>query len=430
MADPIDPEQGGDGLVYDWNLVDSRRPIVRGDRVTFFDESLRDGIQSPSVRDPVIEDKLRILHLMDSLGIQYADIGLPGAGGRAVSDVTRITREIVDARLRIKPAAAGRTHLSDLRAIADISQKTGVALEVMAFLGSSPIRQYAENWDVERMATMTRDAVTFCVAEGLPTTFVTEDTIRSRPETLDRLFRTALDCGATRLTLCDTCGHATPDGVRALVKFARSIVDAMGLRKTVLLDWHGHNDRGLALVNSIVALEAGVERLHGTALGIGERVGNTSMDQLLMNLRLLGVIEQDLTHLGEYCHTVSRATDVAIPVNYPLVGSDAFRTATGVHAAAIIKAQKKGDAWLADRIYSGVPAGLFGLGQVIEIGPMSGLSNVTWWLERHGVAAEPGLAEAVFAAAKQSDHTLTEPEVLALVRRVKHDSQVGESRSA
>ncbi len=417
MPEGIDPEQGSDGLVYDWNLVDSRRPIVRGDRVTFFDESLRDGIQSPSVFDPPIEEKLRILHLMDALGIEYADIGLPGAGPRAVADVTALTQEIVSAGLKIRPAAAARTHLADIRPIAEISQKTGVAIEVMAFLGSSPIRQYAENWEVDRMVSMTTEAIDFCRKEGLPATFVTEDTVRSRPETLDRLFRTAIDHGATRLTLCDTVGHATPDGVRAIVKFAQSVIAAMGVRKTVLLDWHGHNDRGLALVNAIVALEAGVERLHGTALGIGERVGNTSMDQLLMNLRLLGVIDRDLTRLGDYCDAVSRATRVPVPVNYPLIGADAFRTATGVHAAAIIKAQKKGDTWLADRIYSGVPAGLFGRGQIIELGPMSGLSNVHYWLQARRIAPSPGLAEAIFAVAKASDHTLSDTEIAAIIDR-------------
>jgi 2-isopropylmalate synthase len=295
----------------------------------------------------------------------------------------------------------------------------------MAFLGSSPIRQYAENWDVDRMVKMTVEAIDFCRQEGLPATFVTEDTIRSRPETLDRLFRTAIDHGATRLTLCDTVGHATPDGVRAIVKFAQSVIAAMGVRKTVLLDWHGHNDRGLALVNAIVALEAGVERLHGTALGIGERVGNTSMDQLLMNLRLLGVIDRDLTRLGDYCDAVSRATRVPVPVNYPLIGADAFRTATGVHAAAIIKAQKKGDTWLADRIYSGVPAGLFGRGQVIELGPMSGLSNVHYWLTARGIDPAPGLAEAIFAVAKASDHTLSDTEIMAIIDRERVGQNAG-----
>jgi 2-isopropylmalate synthase len=384
--------------------------------VLFFDESLRDGIQCPSVVDPSIEDKLEILHLMDSLGIQWADIGLPGAGARAVSDVTRITEEIVKCGLAIQPSAAGRTHINDIKPIVEISQKTGRALEVMAFLGSSPIRQFAENWDVERMIRMTVEATEFAVKEGLPVCFVTEDTVRSRPDTLDILFRAAMDSGATRLCLCDTVGHATPDGVRTLVKFAQSVVDASGNRERVTLDWHGHNDRGLALVNAIIALEAGADRLHGTGLGIGERVGNTSLDQLMLNLQLLGVIDHDLSNLTAYCHKISNATDVPIPVNYPLAGADAFRTATGVHAAAIIKAQNKGDAWLADRIYSGVPAGEFGCGQKIEVGHMSGASNVIYYLRERNIEPTEERVMRILEFAKGADHTLTETEVLELIQ--------------
>lgn len=404
-----------DDLIYDWNLVDTIRPIVKANQVSFFDETLRDGIQSPSVVDPSIEDKVRLLHMQNGLGIQYSDIGLPGAGPRAVEDVTRLCQEIVDHKLAIRPAAAARTHINDIRPCVEISQKVGIPLEIMAFLGSSPIRQFAENWDLDRMLFMTEEAITFGVKNDLPVTFVTEDTIRSRPETLHRLFTHAINCGATRLTLCDTVGHATPDGVTALIRFAQAVIDGMGQRGNVLLDWHGHNDRGLAVVNAIIALEAGVERLHGTALGIGERVGNASMDQLLMNLQLLGAIDHNLEGLLEYCQLAGEATGMGIPINYPLAGRDAFRTATGVHAAAIIKAQKKGDHWLADRIYSGVPAGMFGRKQEIEIGHMSGISNVVFWLTERGIAATDELVEAVMLRAKQGDRTLSDEEILAVV---------------
>ncbi|MEC8024897.1 MAG: 2-isopropylmalate synthase [Myxococcota bacterium] len=403
-------------LIYDWNVLDSRRPIARGSRpVLFFDESLRDGIQCPSVVDPKINDKLEILHLMDSLGIQWVDVGLPGAGARAVEDGTRITQEIIDCGLNIQPSAAGRTHINDLRPIVEISQKTGQSLEVMAFLGSSPIRQFAEDWDLNRMIRMAVDAIDFVVREGLPVCFVTEDTVRSRPKTLDALFRAAMDAGATRLCLCDTVGHATPDGVRAIVRFTQSVVDASGNRDRVTLDWHGHNDRGLALTNAIVALESGANRLHGTGIGIGERVGNTSIDQLLLNLQLLGVIDHDLSNLTRYCHKISEAMQVAIPVNYPLAGADAFRTATGVHAAAIIKAQNKGDTWLADRIYSGVPASEFGCGQKIEVGHMSGASNVVYYLRERGIEPSEERVARILDFAKGTNHTLTEDEIMSLV---------------
>ncbi|MFT7624525.1 MAG: 2-isopropylmalate synthase [Myxococcota bacterium] len=404
-----------DELVYDWNLIDTRRPIATAGHVYLFDETLRDGIQSPSVVDPTIEDKLKILHLMDRLGIHSADLGLPGAGPRAVEDLTRLVREIADQKLSVLPGAAGRTHINDIKPIVEISQKVGMPIEVLAFLGSSPIRMYAEGWDMERMLKMTVDAIKLGVDNGLPVSFVTEDTVRSRPDTLKALFEAAIAAGATRLVLCDTCGHATPDGVRALCRFARSVIDGMGMRGEVSLDWHGHNDRGLALVNSIIALENGVDRLHGTGLGIGERIGNTSMDQLLINLRLLDVIDNDVSALMEYCETIGRATGMGIPINYPLAGRDAFRTATGVHAAAIIKAENKGDDWLADQIYSGVPAGMIGRSQQIEIGHMSGASNTIYWLKKRDIEVSDALVEAIMARAKATNHTLTEDEVMAVV---------------
>ena len=411
-------------IIYDWNAAELHGRIIHS-RFTLMDETLRDGIQCPSVTDPKIEDKIRILHLLDSLGVDHLNIGLPGAGPRAVEDVTTLAREIRDAKLRIKPACAARTHVNDVRPIVEISQKLGMEIEVMAFIGSSPIRLYAEGWDVELMMKRSAEAIDLGVAGNLPTTYVTEDTTRSRPEVLAPLFRNAIEHGAHRLCLCDTVGHVTPDGVHNLIRFARNIIDGQGMSAKVGIDWHGHNDRGLGVPNAVYALEYGADRVHGTILGIGERVGNAALDQILVNLKLLGEIPgRDLTRLLETCNVVSEATHVPIPYNYPLAGSDAFRTATGVHAAAIIKAQKKGDAFLADRIYSSVPAGMFGREQLIEIGPMSGESNVVYWLQKRGVDGEPALAKHILAFAKTTDHLLSEAEVWRLVENYRQGMPV------
>ena len=400
-------------IVHDWNAVEKFGPLIHA-KFTLMDETLRDGIQSPSVTAPSIEDKIRILHLLDALGVDHLNIGLPGAGPRAVEDVTILAREIRDAKLRIRPACAARTHVNDIRPIIEISQKLGMEIEVMAFIGSSPIRLYAEGWDLESMLKRSAEAIDLSVSQNLPTTYVTEDTTRSRPEVLSRLFRNAIEHGAQRLCLCDTVGHVTPDGTRNLIRFTRNLIEGMG--RKVGIDWHGHNDRGLGVTNAIYSLEYGADRVHGTILGIGERVGNAALDQILLNLSLLGELPgRDLSRLLELCNLVSKATKVAIPNQYPLAGADAFRTATGVHAAAIIKAEKKGHAFLADRIYSGVPAGLFGREQEIEIGPMSGESNVTYWLEKRGLAAEPGLAKRILAHAKGGDHILSESEIRAVI---------------
>jgi 2-isopropylmalate synthase len=416
----VEREHGQTELIYDWNEVGRKGRIIP-EGVTFFDETLRDGLQNPSVVDPNIEHKLKLVHLMDKIGIHVADVGLPGSSQRAFEDVLRMCREITDHKLKLRVACAGRTVVSDITPMIEISQRAGIPVEVYAFIGSSPIRQLAEDWNVELIAKRSAEAIDVAVKAGLAVAYVTEDTTRTRPEALATLFKVAVDHGASRLCLCDTVGHATPDGVRNLINFTKSLVAGMGAQ--VGIDWHGHNDRGLALVNAIWALECGADRVHATALGIGERVGNAPMELILLNLKLLRLLDhQDLTHLLEYCKVTAEAVGWQVPINYPLVGADAFRTATGVHAAAIIKAQQKGDEWLADRIYSGVPAGMFGRHQEICIGFMSGASNVNYWLRQRQIEPSKDLVDAILARAKTSPTILTDEEVLAVVKQVRAGS--------
>jgi 2-isopropylmalate synthase len=396
-------------LIHDWNKTAAPRPAT----VLLDDETLRDGLQSPSVRTPSIEEKLRILHLIDRLGIDTADIGLPGAGPHVVRDVERLAREIADQRLHVAANCAARTVIADIKPIAEISQRVGLPIEACTFIGSSPLRQYAEGWTLDQLLRLTEEAITFAVGEGLPVMYVTEDTTRADPDTLRALYSTAIRAGARRVCISDTVGHATPHGAAAVVGFIARVVEECG--GGIGIDWHGHRDRDLAVINSLAALEAGATRLHGAAIGIGERVGNTPMDLLLMNLVLMGYVERDLSALCEYCDVVSAATGVPIPPNYPVVGRDAFRTATGVHAAAVIKAFRKNDVALVDAVYSGVPASLVGREQQIEIGPMSGKSNVIFWLERRGYAVTDDLVERLFARAKSASAVLTDDEILRVI---------------
>jgi isopropylmalate/homocitrate/citramalate synthase len=403
-------------LIYDWNKNHSPGLKPPGP-VLLNDESLRDGLQSPSVRDPSIVEKIEILHLMEALGIDSLDLGLPGAGPRAVDAVTALAREIVTHKMKIRANCAARTLETDIRPIADMVQKTGLPIEAATFIGSSPIRQFTEGWTDDFLLHTTEKAIKYAVSLGLDCMYVTEDTSRSDPETVKRLYATAINCGARAICICDTAGHATPMGALALVRFViAEVVKPSGER--VRVDWHGHNDRGLSLANSMAAIIAGANCVHGCAIGLGERVGNTQIDQMLVNLKLMGIApwdQQDLTKLKQYCHAVSRATGVPIPKNYPVVGEDAFRTATGVHAAAIIKAFHKNDVVLANTVYSGVPSHVFGLDQIIDIGPMSGKSNVLFWLERHGIPATDEAVDRIYQRAKQSDHTLTEVEILECI---------------
>ena len=407
-------------LIYDWNQMDAAR-LRPGGRVLLNDETLRDGLQSPSVRDPSIEEKIQILHCMESLGINSLDLGLPGAGPRAVADCEALAHEIVRHKMKIRANCAARTHENDIRPIAGIVQRTGLNIQAATFIGSSPIRRYTEGWTDDFLLETTEKAVKYAVSLGLESMYVTEDTTRCDPAMVKRLYSTAISCGARAIVICDTAGHATPMGAFALVRFViEEAVKPSG--EQIRVDWHGHCDRGLAIANSMAALMAGAECVHACALGIGERVGNTQMDQMLVNLKLMGIspwAQQDLTKLKEYCQAVSKATGVPIPANYPVVGEDAFRTATGVHAAAVIKAYKKKDIELANAVYSGVPSEMFGLEQIIDIGPMSGKSNVLFWLERHGVPATDDVVERIYNRAKASDHTLSEPEIRECVNSSK-----------
>jgi 2-isopropylmalate synthase len=399
-------------LIHDWNAEGSVSPSG----VMLDDETLRDGLQSPSVRTPTIDEKLDLLERMDVLGIDTADLGLPGAGPHVAADVERLARSIAERRLKITANCAARTVVSDIRPIAEISQRTGVPIECCAFIGSSPIRQYAEGWTIEFLQKTTEEAIGFAVKEGLQVMYVTEDTTRADPASLRALFTTALRAGASRLCIADTVGHATPAGARAVVRFVKNLVADLGVQAGI--DWHGHRDRGFGVACALAALDAGATRLHGTALGIGERCGNTPIDLLLVNLVMNGSLERNLSTLPAYCEAVARVCDVPIPPNYPVVGCDAFRTATGVHAAAVVKAFRKNDRPLMDAVYASVPASLVGRAQQIDIGPMSGKSNVIFWLESRGLAATEEIVDRIFTAAKASNRTLTAEQVEKILKGV------------
>lgn len=400
------------GLIYDWNAI-GKIQIPKGRKVMLDDETLRDGLQSPSVRNPTLKEKIEILHLMEELGIDTVTVGLPGAGAMAAEQSFVLTQEIVRSKMKIVPLCAARTHENDILPVVRISERLGISMQIAMFIGTSPIRRLAEDWNMDHLLRTTEKAVRLAVSYGLPVLYATEDTTRSDPETVRKLYTCAIECGARAIALCDTVGHATPIGTYSLVKFAvEQIVRPSG--EQVRIDWHGHRDRDLAIANSLAAILAGADQIHAAANSLGERVGNTPIELMLVNLTLLGLIDRDLSRLKEYCETVARATGTTIPPNYPVFGRDAFRTGSGIHAAAIIKAYKKNDPMLANMIYSGVPSHLFGLDQIIEIGPMSGRSSVVYWLEKRGIFPMDDLVDRILEAAKTSDRILTEDEIMTI----------------
>ena len=403
-------------LIYDWNTVEyelNRNPANHPHGVWFDDETLRDGLQSPSARNPTIDQKIELLTFMENLGIQKVDLGLPGAGPFHLEHIDAMLTHITEHDFQIRPGAAVRTLMNDIEPLVELQAKHGIPIQASAFLGTSPIRQYTEGWTMEKLLSTMEKAVSYAVENDVPVMFVTEDTTRSKPEDVKLIYQRAMELGARRLCVCDTCGHVTPNGVKKLLQFIDEevIKDSGFKRSEIEVNWHGHQDRGLGVANNIAAVEAGADVIHGTALGVGERAGNAPLDQTLVNLKLLGVIDNDLTQLDAYMQKANEYIEVPLPRNYPVFGMDAFETGTGVHASAVIKAMKKGDNWLADRVYSGVPAGDFGLKQVIRIGHMAGRSNIIWWLEQNGYEPTDDLVGHIFEVAKSQRRNMEDAEV-------------------
>ncbi len=407
-------------LIFDWNVVDydfSRDAKNHPHGVWFDDETLRDGLQSPSARNPTIPEKIELLSYMERLGMQKVDLGLPGAGPFHLEHIEALLGHIKENDYSIRPGCAVRTLMGDIEPLVDLQAKYEMEIQASAFLGTSPIRQFAEGWTMDKLLSTMEKAVSYAVDNDVPVMFVTEDTTRSKPEDIKKIYHRAMELGVRRLCICDTCGHVTPNGVKKLLSFIDEevIKDGGYQRREIEVNWHGHQDRGLGVANNIAAVEAGADVIHGTALGIGERAGNAPLDQTLVNFSLMGIINNDLTLLDEYMKKANEYIEVPLPRNYPVFGKDAFETGTGVHASAVIKAMKKGDHWLADRVYSGVPAGEFGLQQKIRIGHMSGRSNIVWWLENRGIEASDDLVSHIFDVAKSQRRLMEDSELEAVI---------------
>ena len=400
---------------FTWNDVEAEedaQDIPAGSAFSgiLFDETLRDGLQAPHIRNPSLEQKLAIIDHMSRSGVRSADLGFPGSGASAVDECTAFARHIAAGGLDLTPGFAGRTHPSDIHAICEVGQRAGVAVEAYVFIGVSPIRQYVEDWDIELIRSAIRRSAAECRRENVEFVLVLEDAVRCTPQVLGSVYDVAVETGTRRLTLCDTVGGAVPNGTEALIRWTRRYFADRA--HPIELEWHGHNDRGLALVNSLTALALGCARVHGTILGIGERAGNASLDQLMINSHLDGHHTYDLTALREYCEYAAPVLGVDIPQNYPAMGRDVFKTSAGVHAAAILKAHEKGSVALKDNVYAGVPAGLLGREQEVLIDAASGANNVKYWLTLHGYATDDAtLIKRVLERAKASRAPLGDEEI-------------------
>ena len=396
-------------FIHDWNNIGG--PVHR--LVEIDDETLRDGLQSPSVTHPDVETKRQCLRYMASLGIQRVDVGLPMSS--QVADIEKLLETIAEEHLPMLPGLAVRTVVGDLETVLRLRDKfPGLNIRANAFLRGSRIGIWAEGWDWAEVLDKARGAVAWATERGVPVMFVTEDTTRSMPQDVKEVYLAAVQAGAAEICVADTVGHALPEGTVALLGYVRKLLDDAGYGK-VKINWHGHSDRGFGLANAIAAIDAGADVVHGTILGIGERTGNTPLDQLLVNLKLTGRWKAPLTDLSAYVKTISQSTATPVPAGYPVFGRDAFRTATGVHAAAVVKAAKLGAPDIADLVYSAVPAALVGRRQEVEIGPLSGRWCCVAWLEAHNLPVEEPVIARMLAAATKANRVLSESEVKAAV---------------
>ncbi|GAA3600536.1 hypothetical protein [Kribbella ginsengisoli] len=374
--------------------------------VTFFDETLRDGIQAPGVATPTVDQKIELMELIHRTGIRAADLGYPGSSPAALSECHEMA---ASAAPDMAVCFAGRTHPTDVRAICEIAQRSGRPVDAYIFIGVSPIRQYVEEWDADFIMRTIRAAGRECQRGGAEFVLVLEDAVRCTREVLSAIFAVALDIGVGRLALCDTVGAAAPAAAADLIRWTAEYFTSRD--HAVALDWHGHNDRGLALANSMAALAAGCDRVHGTILGVGERAGNTAIDQLIVNSWLDGGRQYDLQALSEYGTYASEVLRFDVPSNYPALGRDVFKTSAGIHAAAILKAHEKQDEEAKDSVYSSIPARLLGREQEVVIDSSAGASNVKYWLAVRGLQADDAAIRQVLTAAKSQRHPMNDEEV-------------------
>ncbi len=360
--------------LYTWNPKSS----TNLNSVRIEDDSLRDGLQGAFVRKPAIAEKKELLNLSSAVGTQVVMLGFPASSQMEFESCQQLLEHIVLEALPITPRLLARASIQDLEPIVALNRQSPIEVWADFFIGSSPLRRYIENWDSDRMIQMIQTSGHFLREQGTRFGISIEDATRTPPDELRQIIETALSVGAEILTLCDTVGEATPTGTTRLVNFVRTLV--ANSEQNAEIWWHGHNDRGLSLANAIAAAEASADGISGTFLGLGERTGNTPLEQFILYLHSHGSQQFKLSQLVPYCKRLAKLTSTNIPIHAPLIGKQAFATCTGTHAAAIIKARALGSQF-EDLVFSSVPANLLGQRQTLLVGPTSGRANAQFALQ-------------------------------------------------
>lgn len=391
-------------LIHEWGGYDfGNRPI------TVFDTTLRDGLQSAQIRRlPQISEKIAFLTACHEVGIDAIEIGFPIASSSHKQDLIALAKHAKNNKYPMLLSCLSRTIVSDVEAIVDVSQKAGTEMTVNLLVGSSKIRHFVENWTLGGIKKWIEDCICIAYTNNLPVEFVTEDTTRSEKETLKFLYSIAINKGVKRIWIADTVGEATPSASKNITTFFKKKIIG---RKKIGLDWHGHDDKGLGVANALAALEAGADRIQATALGIGERAGNTAMEQIIINLQLAHAGHYNLKKLSDYSRLASEMIGVPIRDNYPGIGALVHATAAGMHAAAIVKARRLKRKDLEGVVYSPFHPEMFGRDIEILIGPMSGNANVEWNLEKLGLKKDKTIIAKILTMAKSENRFIGIEEI-------------------
>ena len=398
-------------ILYSWGKKLSKNVKKK---IEINDETLRDGLQATYVKHPSIKEKIEFLLASDKLGIDSINIGFPVTSDKSKKEIIRITNFAKEEGLKIKIECGGRILKEDVEAIIDVSQKTGVQIIAGLFIASSKIRYIVENWDLKEMGKLIEQNISLAVKNNLDVMFVSEDTSRAYPKTVSYLYNAAIDAGAKRLCICDTVGESNPYSAYNLVSFVKNNI--IKKNKKIKIDWHGHNDRGLATANSLAAIAAGADCIQVAALGVGERAGNTVMEEILINLHKEGLIKANLEHLENYSKIASKILKMKIRPNAPVIGSDIFKTATGVHASAIKKALQLKNKFLAENVYTSISPSSLGRKHEILIGPVSGKSNVEWYLKKKRIKPTAALTDLILNKARIERRILTEKDIDLIIK--------------
>lgn len=402
--------------IYDWDKEGSEK--LKSSSFRLLDTTLRDGLQTPGIIQPSLEDKLRVIDYDAQLGIEAIDVCLPAdPSTRYFQEGVKCANYINTKYPQTEIFVLARTIQSDVNATMQFAQDAGCKVSVILFRGSSDLRLLAEDWHEDSIINDMGKFTKQLVGKGLNVTCATEDSTRTRPDFLKQIFEAGRAEGANEFCIADTVGYADPWGIKNEVSWLKQdVLDDNNLQ----IQYHGHNDTGNAVSNSIAAIAAGAKTIHVTHIGMGERAGNASTEGVLANLTRRGINKYDLHKVVEGSNFVAEAFGVKIPNNHPLIGADVFSTESGIHAAGIDNARKKG-LNVSGIIYSAVSPEVVGRETIVNIGPLGGIHSVKWVLDRMGVPSSAELTSALLMQARIQNRALTPSEIKAVVREVRNN---------